>query len=206
MLIGIIGLIGSGKGTVGDMLIEQGFEHESFASSLKDAASSIFNWDRTLLEGITPASRVWREQVDSWWSDRLNIPDFSPRLALQLLGTEVFRNHFHQDTWILSMESRLKDSKSNKVITDARFPNEIAMVRRLGGVIVRVKRGDDPTWFNFAAKQPDDMHVMHPDVHASEYSWAGITPNYLITNDGSIEDLNKVVKDLLSDLPESIPS
>ena len=58
MLIGIIGLIGSGKGTVGDMLIEQGFEHESFASSLKDAASSIFNWDRTLLEGITPASRV----------------------------------------------------------------------------------------------------------------------------------------------------
>ena len=35
MIIGLVGLIGSGKGTVGDILIEQGFKHESFANSLK---------------------------------------------------------------------------------------------------------------------------------------------------------------------------
>jgi hypothetical protein len=203
MIIGIIGLIGAGKGTVGDMLIEQGFSHESFANPLKDTAASIFNWDREMLEGITLKSRVWREEVDSWWEERLNIPDFSPRLALQLLGTEVFRNHFHQDTWILSMESRLRNVKHDVVITDARFPNEIAMVRRQGGVVVRVKRGDDPEWFKIAETNVEAMPQMHPDIHASEYSWCSVTPNYLITNDGSVKDLLLSVTGLLEDLRDS---
>ena len=97
MIVGLVGLIGSGKGTVGDMLISEGFKHESFAAPLKDAAASIFYWNRDSLEGVTPESRAWRERVDTWWSEHLGIPNFTPRLALQLLGTEVFRNHFHQD-------------------------------------------------------------------------------------------------------------
>lgn len=200
MIVGLVGLIGSGKGTVGDMLISEGFKHESFASPLKDAAASIFYWNRDSLEGVTPESRAWRERVDTWWSDRLGIPDFSPRLALQLLGTEVFRNHFHMDTWILSMEARLREEKNNVVITDARFPNEINMIRRQGGVVVRVKRGDDPEWFGLAETNPDSMPQVYPDVHASEYSWCSITPNYLITNDGTLEELQQTVTDLLEDL------
>ena len=200
MIVGLVGLIGSGKGTVGDMLIEQGFVQASFATPLKDAAASVFNWDREMLEGITPESRAWREVTDTWWEERLNIPNFSPRLALQLLGTEVFRNHFHQDTWILSMEARLRDAKHDVVITDARFPNEINMIRRQGGVVVRVKRGDDPEWFGLAETNPDSMPQVYPEVHASEYSWCSITPNYLITNDGTLEELKQTVTDLLEDL------
>ena len=49
MIVGLVGLIGSGKGTVGDMLIEKGFVQASFAEPLKDATASIFNWDRELL-------------------------------------------------------------------------------------------------------------------------------------------------------------
>jgi len=200
MIIGIIGLIGSGKGTVGDILSEQGFTQASFAEPLKDATASIFNWDRELLEGITDASRAWREQVDPWWEQRLGIPNFTPRLALQLLGTDVFRNHFHADIWILSMESRLKDSTNNTVVTDARFPNETAMVRRLGGKIVHVKRGTDPEWWDVAKYEPDRMPNLYPEIHASEYSWASVTPDYMIVNDGTIEDLQSTVKDLLQDL------
>ena len=84
MIIGLIGLISSGKGTVGNMLIEQGFQYESFANSLKDAAADIFNWDRAMLEGDTSASRAWRETVDEWWNERLKIPEFTPRVALQI--------------------------------------------------------------------------------------------------------------------------
>lgn len=206
MIIGLVGLISSGKGTVGDMLIERGFVQASFATPLKDAAASIFNWDRELLEGVTNQSRAWREVVDPWWEERLGIPEFSPRLALQLLGTEVFRNHFHQDTWILSMEARLRDAKHDVVITDARFPNEINMIRRQGGVVVRVKRGDDPEWFGLAERDPDSMPQVYPEVHASEYSWCSITPNYLITNDGTLEDLQATVTDLLQDLLASSQS
>ena len=200
MIVGLVGLIGSGKGTVGDMLISEGFKHESFAAPLKDAAASIFYWNRDPLEGVTPESRAWRERVDTWWSEHLGIPNFTPRLALQLLGTEVFRNHFHQDIWILSMEARLREEKNNVVVTDARFPNEIAMVRRAGGVIVRVKRGDDPEWFDLAKINPGAMTEVYPDIHASEYSWCSVTPNYVISNDGTLEDLEQVVKDLLEDL------
>jgi hypothetical protein len=200
MIIGLIGLINSGKGTVGSMLTEQGFQYESFANSLKDAAAGIFNWDRAMLEGDTSASRVWRETVDEWWNERLKIPDFTPRVALQILGTDILRNHFHADIWVLSMEARIKDAKQNVVITDVRFPNEVRIIRELGGKIVRIKRGDDPEWFSLAASDHESMPVIYPNVHASEYSWAGTTPDYLIDNKGTIGDLREIVNDLLEDL------
>ena len=81
-LIGICGLIGHGKDTAAGFLIEEGFERVSFAGVLKDAVANIFSWDRTLLEGNTSESRVWREKVDTWWSNRLGIPNFTPRYTV----------------------------------------------------------------------------------------------------------------------------
>ena len=98
MIIGLVGLIGSGKDTVADYLVNvHGFRRESFAGTLKDAVAAVFGWDRTLLEGRTRASREWREQVDTWWAARLNMPDLTPRWVLQYWGTEVMRRGFHDD-------------------------------------------------------------------------------------------------------------
>ena len=72
MLIGICGLIGSGKDTVAERLVtHHGYKRDSFAKSLKDAVSSMFNWDRKMLEGDTKESRAWREQPDEFWSKKL---------------------------------------------------------------------------------------------------------------------------------------
>jgi dephospho-CoA kinase len=47
MLIGLVGLIGSGKDTVADFLVKyHEFQRDSFAKSLKDAVRAIFGWDR----------------------------------------------------------------------------------------------------------------------------------------------------------------
>ena len=95
-IIGICGpLIGHGKDSAAGFLIAEGYQRISFAGVLKDACANIFGWDRVLLEGNTPESRAFREMPDEWWSKRLDIPNFTPRYALQYVGTDVLRTHFH---------------------------------------------------------------------------------------------------------------
>jgi hypothetical protein len=94
MLIGLVGLIGSGKDTVAERLVSHhGFRRDSFARSLKDAVSSIFGWDRNLVEGNTKESRAWREQPDAFWSEKFG-REVTPRWVLQYFGTEVCRGNF----------------------------------------------------------------------------------------------------------------
>ena len=92
-LIGLVGLEGAGKTTAARefMLRTLGYIELSFASPLKSAASAVFGWSRELLEGTTPASRKWREEVDDFWSKELGRPGFTPRQGLELLGTEAVR-------------------------------------------------------------------------------------------------------------------
>ena len=43
MILGLVGFAGSGKGTIGDLLVKNhGYKTESFAKSVKDAAAVIF--------------------------------------------------------------------------------------------------------------------------------------------------------------------
>ena len=95
MLIGLCGYIGSGKNAVAEMLVKNhGYEQDSFAKSLKDAVSAVFGWPRELLEGNTHESRAWREAPDKWWTEQLEMP-VTPRLALQVIGTEAFLSLIH---------------------------------------------------------------------------------------------------------------
>jgi len=210
MIIGVCGFIGSGKDTVADYLTNfHGFRRESFANSLKDAVAYVFGWDRTMLEGRTTQARAWREQVDTWWAERLEMPDLTPRLMLQLWGTEVCRKGFHDDIWIASLENKLRTSTDNIVISDCRFPNEIKSIKAAGGIVVRVKRGDDPEWYNDAA----DMNagdrcinymlaktrMQKLGIHASETAWVGTKFDAVLDNNSTIDDLFAQVKDLVSD-------
>jgi hypothetical protein len=172
MIIGLLGEAGSGKDTVANYLISKhGYSQDSFAASLKDAVSAVFGWDREALEGKTSESREWRETVDSWWSERLNIPDLTPRLMLQQWGTDVCRNHFHNDIWIASLERRLS-TNSNTVISDCRFPNEIDIIKKMNGITIRIYRGASIS-----------------NNHISEYAWKSIEPDYKIYNNESLEEL-----------------
>ena len=131
MIVGLVGLIGSGKDTAADFLVEQyNFRRESFAGHLKDIVSIVFGWDRDMLEGRTTESRQWREQTDLWWSARLQM-NITPRWVLQYWGTDVLRNNFHNDIWLASLEKKISSDNGNIVITDCRFPNEIAILKKL---------------------------------------------------------------------------
>jgi hypothetical protein len=204
MIIGICGFISSGKDTVADYLVNfHEFRRDSFAATLKDAVSSVFGWDRELLEGRTKQAREWREQVDEWWAARLNIPKLTPRWVLQYWGTEVCRHVFHNDIWIASVENKLRKSRDNIVISDCRFPNEIESIRNVGGSILWVQRGDLPVWYNTAliANSGDivaqeKLETMR--VHVSETAWVGSKFDAIISNNGSIDELYTNVNSLLN--------
>lgn len=210
MIIGVCGFIGSGKDTIADYLTNfHGFRRESFANTLKDAVAQVFGWDRTMLEGRTKQAREWREQVDPWWAERLNMPNLTPRLVLQLWGTEVCRKGFHDDIWIASLENKLRNSKDDVVISDCRFPNEIKSIKDAGGIIVWVKRGELPEWYNAAlslnrgpngntnwALSKDKIGKL--GIHASETAWVGTDFDAILENDSTIDELCTKVKDLVS--------
>ena len=203
MIIGVCGFIGSGKDTVADYLVNfHEFRRESFASTLKDAVASVFGWDRTLLEGRTKEAREWREEVDTWWAERLAMPTLTPRWVLQYWGTEVCRRGFHDDIWIASLENKIRNSKDNIVISDCRFPNEIQAIKNAGGKIAWVQRGALPEWYETAwlANQGSNLalnYLKEQKIHASEWAWIGTDFDKVIKNDGTIDELYQQVKNLL---------
>jgi hypothetical protein len=218
MIIGFVGFIGSGKDTAADYLVNfHGFRRDSFANTLKDAVAYVFGWDRTLLEGRTKEAREWREQVDTWWAERLNMPDLTPRLMLQLWGTEVCRNGFHDDIWIASLENKMRKTSDNIVISDVRFPNEIKAIHNAGGIVVRIKRGNDPEWYDAAVSVNAGPNgnatwslskalLNQLKIHASETAWVGGDIDSTIYNDTTIDELFDQIAKLLptSDLSDDI--
>jgi hypothetical protein len=216
MIIGVCGFIGSGKDTIADYLTNfHGFRRESFANTLKDAVAQVFGWDRTMLEGRTTSAREWREQVDPWWSNRLGMPHLTPRWVLQYWGTEVCRKGFNDDIWIAALEHKLLNSTDNIVISDCRFPNEIKSIKDAGGLVVRVVRGPEPEWYDAAvsANRGADGNVTwatsrrileNAKIHASETAWVGTQFDYILDNNGSIDDLFTQVKNQVLNHPASI--
>lgn len=208
-IIGISGLIGAGKDTVADFLVSQhGFERKSFAGVLKDAVSIIFGWDREQLEGRTKESRQWREQIDVWWAQRLGIPHLTPRWILQHWGTDVLRNSFHNDIWVASIENQIYRSTNSIVITDARFPNEYDVIRSHGGLLIRVKKGPDPEWYQHAINvntlpvntsmwQQSNKYLNNLGIHFSETASAGMPVDFIIENDRAINDLYQKIENIL---------
>ncbi len=217
-IIGLTGFKGSGKDTVGNCLRRYGFQKDSYAATLKDICALLFGWDRPLLEGDTEFSRSWRESVDHWWENRLNIQGFSPRLAMQLVGTNALRVGLAQDIWVASLERRLHQTEGNTVIVDCRFPNEMDVVKLNGGITIWVKK-EMPIWYDQAlivAQSVYDEHLGKAEkgtyleqhkllistlreqgIHESEWMWLAYPVDHIIENHGTIEDLQDQVDQLM---------
>lgn len=200
-LIGIVGFIGSGKSTVADILVKDfAYTKISFADKLKDAVSVVFRWPRYLLEGDTAESREFREIPDEYWSDVLGYKA-TPRLILQKFGTEGLRQTLSDQIWIMSAyRTILEDTSKNYVFTDARFENEHAFIRSKGGIILRVKRGPEPEWYDLFLNKPYEQKIaLGKALNIHESEWASIGSNFegVIENDSSLEDLAQKVKEFV---------
>jgi len=205
MIIGITGLISSGKGTVADVLVEEhNYIKLSFADKLKDGVATVFGWDRSMLEGDTVESRQWRETVDEFWTNETG-REITPRLVLQEFGTDCMRNGFYNGIWVsLVKQEIINNPQNNYIVPDVRFANEIEIIKSLNGEVWNVRRGELPEWWGVAILDnttgSDLMRSNYPDVHQSEWRWIGTNDefNFILYNNDTIESLYSKVSDRLS--------
>ena len=122
----------TGKDTAADGLQRHGFQKISFARRLKETLG-------TLLFGDPNDRWVWDADLRT-----KPLPEFwgmTPVQLLQQLGTEAIRKGIHPDFWVAVLEDYIRKSPGLRfVIGDVRFPNEVAMVKRLGGIVVKIER------------------------------------------------------------------
>lgn len=194
-IIGISGFIGTGKNTVADIILEHyDFKRISYADRLKDTLSTMFGWSRDMLEGKDPESRAWREQPDAWWSQEFGY-DFTPRLAMQRVGTDCMRQGLDNDIWVKFVKFEITSNpNTNYVIPDVRFFNERNLIRDLGGEWWQVRKGPDPDWASKAIsdnRYDTDWMTEHPEIHESEWRWMDYNTEFdrIISNDGTYTEL-----------------
>lgn len=170
MLIGIIGLAGSGKTLIAKHLVDhRDYTRTRFADPLK----------RMLRDGLG----LSQEEVDGDLKMTPN-PTFggrTPRYLMQTLGTEWGRKRVTHDIWVNLWKRDVLAIKGDVVVDDVRFPNEAQAIRDLGGVLWRVDR-------------PGLVTGNHP----SESVQAQIQEDVLISNATTIAGLLRSVDHLLN--------
>lgn len=163
-LIGLTGKAGAGKDKFGEFLLEKlFFEKYSFAGPLKKACCDLFGWDIERVEN----DREYKEAIDPRWG-------FSPRRAMQLMGTEYGRNLLRDDIWIHMARLKLEECEfDGLLVPDVRFENEADWIRSEGGLLIHIIRP------NACAVAP----------HASEAGVAFKEGDICVMNDRGLDDL-----------------
>jgi hypothetical protein len=166
MIVGISGLARSGKDTLGKLFVDRGmFRRRSFAGNLKQAAQDIFGFDAAQLHGDK------KEVIDPYWG-------FTPRWALQFLGTDLCRKQLDTDIWVRStMRGIDKNSPISEswCLTDVRFRNEALAIHRRGGIVVRIERDAAGASNGIIGHASEDLSDVPYDV--------------LVPNNGEIREL-----------------
>lgn len=172
MFVILTGAPSTGKDTLADLLCERYvLERRAFADPLRAMALAIdpdIGYELRLSTAVGELG--WREAKDRFPA---------VRAFLQRLGTDAVRNHLGEDVWVRALLETTEPGV-DYVVTDARFLNEVTMLRPR--VVIRVTRPGVPA---VASKHPSDkpLHDEHIDV--------------TVVNDGRPEDMLPQLGDLL---------
>tara|TARA_R110000868_G_scaffold359380_1_gene621239 strand:- start:7404 stop:8174 length:771 start_codon:yes stop_codon:yes gene_type:complete len=140
------------------------------------------------------------KQLKVFNNAKMYINKLTPRKLLQLLGTECGRQIIHPNIWVNALFAnykgveRLMDRGENRsyyeedypnwIITDVRFPNEVEAIENNGGIVIRIDRKSVSYGTEFTIE------------HDSETVLDDYEFDYVIKNNGSIDDLIEEVKKL----------
>lgn len=203
MIINIMGQKRHGKGTVATMLKEMipeytGTPSYAWADELKDIICRVFGMDRNELEALKNS-----ENRPPGWN-------VTARQACQMVG-QLMRD-IKSDAWI---DYLLRGAKKTKymIIEDGRHANEASAVKSVGGINLFVV---DPRKSSSDSHE-SEMHCrglantfleMRKHFHSSDPFFSSMLPlvDYIVVNDGSLEDLRRKVKAVSEDLQKKLQS
>ena len=172
-LIGITGLAHVGKDTFALYLKKHypQIEIESFAKPIKQIMMNYFGFTEEQVY-----NQELKEKEDIFWN-------ITPRKLMQLIGTDMVRQHFRYDVWVKVFEKKfLNNPNTFFTLADIRFDNEAQMIIDNGGIIIKIDR---------------DCKRIETSCHESE---KGIDKNLIditIDNNGTLDDLENSAIELL---------
>lgn len=170
MIIGFTGYAGSGKDTAAKCFIDRGYKRVSFAAGVKDLAYAINPW--VLLEEDTSSFAKLQAIVDRFGWDFAKREFDDVRRLLQRIGTEGGRDVLGKNIWI---DTALNNAPENAVVTDVRFLNEAKAIWDREGVVIRLMRDNSGL----------------SSVHSSETELDLIRPDFVVENNGTVEELHE---------------
>ncbi len=198
-VIGLMGTAGAGKDSTADVIVERamnsgiGADRFAFADRLRDEIAAAFGIDRRVLLDRTLKDKpleqlALRRCTDagfvSYAWELSTLPGIRPRTLLQRWGD--WRRMQDPDYFIYPVEARRVQAVFSAVgimvVTDVRYQNEAAWVRRNGGLLWRIVR--------------PGLQIV--DSHSSEHSSKDIPADAAIVNDGDLDHLQKVAFDLFT--------
>jgi len=167
MIVAFSGRKFAGKDTAAEGLIKRHkFIRVSLADELKDIASVVFHIPRLWMDDpskkelpfptpVIISSAHLEDLIDQLELDGFKIKEeaqkslyssfigktlHSIREVLQVLGTDICRTYVKDSIWLEYFDRRISKINGNVVVTDARFKNERDHLKKLGAVLVLVKR------------------------------------------------------------------
>lgn len=179
-LLGLLGKKRSGKDTFAARLVEHhGYTRFAFADALRDAALELDPIITTYFGNAEPLRLATIVEADGWEVAK-TYPEV--RRILQHMGTGI--RAIDPDFWVSHVMRQVDAHDGPAVITDVRFPNELAQVRAYGWLTAAHER------FGVAVRilRPELLSL---DTHVSETALDGALVDEEILNDGSLVDLFK---------------
>ena len=108
------------------------------------------------------------------------------RDVMQILGTNLLREGFNNNIHVASTLGSIKENEKI-IITDMRFPNELEAIKKHNGITIRINRG---------LVERTGKLIQEPE-HISETALDDAKFDYIIENNGTIEELLEQVKKIL---------
>lgn len=179
MIIGLSGYARSGKDEIANILMQKyRFKRVAFADPIKEF---VFRVNPILNDG-----RRLQSVVDSFgWEVTKSRSE--ARRMLQEVGV-VARDMFGPNFWVDIALHRFNHHHDDVVISDVRFKNEFNTIKQLGGKVYRVSR----------------EHAVPVNNHISETELDNAVFDAMIENNGTLQDLEATVDDLMSSYAHKI--